>query len=96
MDPLAPLRSSNRVVTRDPFPKVNAPLHVGFLVATIFRNDEMNGLAENLVGAVPEHPFGGVIPGGQNLIEIFAVDGHVGRVDDRRQVRRLVKAFLGH
>ena len=81
---------------RDPFTLVDPTLNLGFFAAVILGNDEIDQLAQGFACGVPEHLFGCVIPGRQDAVEIFAVDRNVRRVDDRRQVRRLVKAFPGH
>ncbi len=75
---------------------MNPLLNVRFLVATIDGNDEVNRLAEGFLRGVAEHLLGRVIPGGDRAVEILAVDGDRRGVDDRRQVRRFVSAFVRH
>ena len=80
----------------DSLTRVNPSLNIRFFVATIFGNDEINGLAEGFAGGVAVHRFGGVVPGADRAVEIFAIDGNVRAIDDCRQVRRFDEASLGH
>lgn len=96
VNPLTSFRSPNGFVMRDPLTGVKPSLNVRFFVVMIFGNDEINRLPQGFAGGVAVHLFGGVVPGADRAVEIFAVDRNVRGIDDRRQVRRLVKASVGH
>src|SRR5439155_106027 len=59
--------------------------HVGLFSPAVFRDDQVNVLADGLGRRVSKEPLGASIPGGDNTIQRLAHDGVVRRIDDGRQ-----------
>ena len=62
---------------------------VPFLGLAIGGDEETNRMADELAGAVAEHPLGGGVAGADDAVEILRDDRVVRRLDDGRQVRDL-------
>ena len=56
--------------------------HCVFLGLPIIGNDAANGRANHLVGGIPEHAFGRLVPRQNDSVQVLADDGIVGRLDD--------------
>ncbi len=58
--------------------------HVLFALK-VLGDEHANGTADRLIGAIAEHAFRGLVPRGDDAVQILADDGIVGRLDDRGQ-----------
>src|SRR5439155_19355038 len=67
-----------------------------FFKLALRRNDQTDGLTDDIISAVPEDPLGATVPGGDDAVQVFADDRVLGRGDDRREERGRVDARRRH
>ncbi len=86
LDPLPLLVDPNRLVAFDPLSSPEPLHHPRQLVGLIGWDKDGDGPADDLLGGVAVEPLGPAVPTGDEAVQVLAVDGVLGRLDDHRQL----------